>query len=211
MKTLLIASAAVVGLIGSSASAQNAVYWPAPATGIQAKQISYLPMGTPLILTTRSQVSTKDNKAGDRIYLEVAEGISYRGQVIVPAGAVAVGEVARADRNGHFGKKGKLDIHLLYVETPSGPIRLSGQANDEGTSGTITSVATIVLVSPLGFLVHGTSAHIPYGTTVKAYLAEDMKFAVQDAAVQAVMIQPDARPLPTSFDPAVFGAKTAQR
>ncbi|WP_181321192.1 hypothetical protein [Sphingomonas sp. PP-CE-3G-477] len=190
-------------MLATPAAAQNFVYWPAPAavTGTPVP-MSYFPMGTPLTLRSRTQVSTKVNKPGDRLYLDVAESLSYRGQVVVPAGSVAVAEVAAVQRNGHFGKKGKLEIRLLYIDTPSGPVRLSGQANDEGTSGTITSVATILFASPLGFLVHGTSAQLPPGTLVRAYLADDMQFAVQpQSQVTAMQAYPD-RTLPVSFEAA---------
>src|SRR3546814_3407633 len=115
-------------------------------------------MGTPLRLRTRTQVSTKDNKPGNRLYLEVAERVSFRGQVVIPIGGAVVAEVSRVQRNGHFGKKGKLEIRLISVETPSGPVRLRGTAYDEGKSGTAASVATMALLSGLGFLIHGTSA-----------------------------------------------------
>ncbi|MBW4331996.1 hypothetical protein KY084_14080 [Stakelama sp. CBK3Z-3] len=195
--------------ISGSAQAQNNYYWPAPARvdGDKPIQTRFFPMGTQLMLRTRTDVSTKDAEPGDRIYLEVAESLSYRGQVVVPIGAPAVAEVVRAQANGHVGKKGKLDIRILYVETPSGPVRLNGQAHDEGVSGTAASVATMVLLSPLGgFLIHGTSARIPYGTTVKAYLAEPLKFMVQPPNEPVAMVQPErAKALPATFDPNVFG------
>lgn len=225
MKGILIGAAALGALLASSAQAQTLVYWPAPASSAQASQMTYFPMGTPLTLTTRTQLSTKDNKPGDRFYLEVAEDLSYQGQVVVPAGSVAVGEVARVQRNGHFGKKGKLGVRLLYVETPNGPVRISGQAGDEGTSGTATSIATIAFVSPLGFLIHGTSAQLPADTVVQAYLAQDLRFRAQPGMTQVATTQalPDGaemmaradngQPLPARFDPGAFrgGKQSAQR
>ena len=206
----------MVALIGMSAigaagaaHAQTA-YWPAPTSASQMARTSYFPLGTPLTLTTRTEVSTKDNKAGDRFYLEVAENLSYRGQVVVPAGSVAVGEVARVQRNGHFGKKGKVDIALLYVQTPAGPIRLTGKSNDEGTSGAITSFATIALVSPLGFLVHGTSARIPAGALVRGYLAQDLRFAIDPRAAQTASV-PQGTGAEATPDSALTGRQTAAR
>ena len=184
----MFAAAAMAVLLPGAVQAQM-TYWPAPGA---ERATAYLPIGTPLRLVTRTQLSTKDDKPGDRFYLDVAESLVYRGQVVVPAGAVAVGEVARSDRNGHFGKKGKLDIRILYVETPTGPVRLGGQANDEGTSGTAVSLATMAFVSSLGFLIHGTSAHLANGTVVEAYLADDLRFTVEPAQAQLAMVQPDA-------------------
>ena len=42
------------------------------------------------------------------------------------------------------------------------------------------SIGTFVLVSPLGFLIHGTSGNIPANATVQAYLAENMNFRWQE-------------------------------
>ncbi len=173
--------AAMIGVMsGTAAEAQDVFQWTAPApAGAQSGEARFFEMGTPLMLRTRTEVSTKTSKPGDRLYLEVAESLSFDGQVVVPIGAPAVAEVIRSERNGHFGKKGKIDIRLLYVQTPSGPVRLTGQAADQGVSGTAASVATILFVSPLGFLIHGTSGTIPFGTAVQAHLAVPLCFVSQ--------------------------------
>lgn len=192
-------------LTTTAASAQDMVYWPAPLATAQTASMSYFPVGTPLKLVTRTEVSTKANKPGDRFYLAVAEDLVYRGQVVLPAGSVAVGEVADLQRNGHFGKKGKLGIQLLYVQTPSGPVRLSGRGYDEGRSGTAASIATItfapIIVAWAGVFIHGTSAYLPSGAAVEGYLAEDLRFAVQPRSIRAAMnlAVPDApRPVVTA-------------
>ena len=179
--------AALAAVLGTSAAqAQETIYWqPLPPASERAPRY-YVPTGTPLVLSTRTQVSTKDNKSGDQIYLDVMESVIFRGQVVIPAGSVAVGEIARAERNGHFGQKGKIDIRLSYVQTPWGPVKLQGSQYSEGKSGTAASVATIAFVSVLGFLIHGTSAKIPYGTKVQAYLAEPLAFtASPDQSIAA--------------------------
>lgn len=208
MRTMKRLAMLTLGMAAAPLSAQTMVYWPAP-TAASSAQTSYFPVGTPLRLTTRTQVSTKDNKPGDRIDFAVASDLVYRGQVVVPAGALAVGEVADLQRNGHFGKKGKLGIRLLYVQTPSGPVRLTGRGYDEGRSGTAVSLATIALapiaVAWVGIFVHGTSAILPSGTPVDGYLAEDLRFAVRPAAAQVAM----NRVMPDGVH--VAGIETAQR
>jgi hypothetical protein len=191
--------AAVAALFSSGAvQAQDTVYWqPLPPASEQASRY-YVPAGTPIMLNTRTQVSTKDNRSGDQIYLDVTESVIFRGQIVIPAGSVAVGEIARAERNGHFGKKGKIDIKLSYVQTPWGPVRLQGNQYKEGKSGTAASVATIAFVSALGFLIHGTSATIPYGTKVQAYLAEPLAFTAspqQSVAAPTYIPQKGGNPI----------------
>lgn len=211
MKKSVLTALCLIAVTGARAEAQEIYYWPAPAGPVRPGQMAALPMGTPLALVTRTQVSTKDNKAGDRFYLEVAESLSYRGQVVIPAGAHAVAEIIRSERNGHFGKKGKLDVRLLYVETPSGPIRLSGRGAKEGKSGTAASIATIVFVSGWGFLIHGTSAMIAADSPITAYLAEDLRFTLDRAATEAVPVEADQRVLPARFDATVFSSAGPRR
>lgn len=211
----MIASACALTLLGcGAAQAQTTVYWPAPArTDAPGKRYEF-PMGTPISLVTRTQINTKDNEAGDRIYFEVAESLTFRGQIVVPVGSVAVGEVTRSERNGHFGDKGKLEIRLLYVQTPYGPVRLTGRAYDEGKSGAVWSFGTMLLASPLGFLIHGTSGYIEPGTPVQGYFADPMTFTYNPPAhaeTAVAVVQPDsARTLPASFDPSVFGGAGPQ-
>lgn len=187
---------ALLALAASGAAqAQTAFYWPAPEAqpAGEAKRF-YLPMGTPLMLRTRTQISTKDNRPGDRVYLEVAESVSFRGQIVIPIGAPVFAEVSMVQRNGHVGRKGKLEIRLISAETPNGPVRLTGTAYDEGKSGTALSVGTMVFVSAIGgYFIHGTSAQLPSGTPVQAYLAEPLRFTWYPETERKVALLP-ARP-----------------
>jgi hypothetical protein len=166
----------------TAVQAQDTFYWPAQAPTTASTRMLSLPMGTPVMLETRTQISTKDNRPGTRIYLRVAENVMYGNQIVIPAGAPAVGEVTQSDQNGHWGKKGKLAINLLYVQTPSGPVQIGGEAYKNGKSGAALSITTFALVSVLGLFIHGTSAVIPHGTPVQAYLAQPVIFAVQQTA-----------------------------
>lgn len=177
MKTWIMASAVCTLAVAASAQAQTAYQWPATEAATSVGQRFNLPAGTSVRLLTRTSVSTKLNKPGDRINLEVAENVYFRGQVIIPAGAPASGVVGQLQRNGHLGKKGKLEIRLDELQTPSGPVQLSGTAYDEGKSGTALSVGTILFVSMIGgYFIHGTSAEIPAGSSVQAYLAAPLRF-----------------------------------
>lgn len=138
----------------------------------------YLPIGTPLKLQTTTPLSTKYSKPGDRVRLVVVEDVSFRGSVVVPVGTSVIGEVSLAQRNGHVGKKGKLEVRFVSIEMPDGPVRLSGTVYDEGKSQTALSVGTMLFASALGgFLIHGTSASIPAETPVTAHIMEPLRFA----------------------------------
>jgi len=209
MNKLIVARFVLASTIASAGYAQEVVQWAAPVVASSAApQPTYFPMGTPIQLTTRTELNTKYNHAGDRFYLEVAEPLVYRGQVIVPVGSVAVGEVMRAERNGHFGKKGQLDVRLSYVQTPSGPVRLSGRVGRSGTGQGILSIGGAALIAWPMVFIHGTSGRLPADTAITAYLADDLMFNARPNVVQT-LANPDngrqaARALPARFDPSVF-------
>lgn len=195
MEMKKVSLACVLTIVSTPALAQETYYSPAPLQNTASTRYLSFPAGTPVHLVTRTDLSTKDARPGDRVYLTVAESLVYNGQTVLPAGAPVVAEVARADRNGHFGVKGKLAINLRYVQTAMGPVQLTGAATREGRSGTALSVGTFVFVSMLGgFLIHGTSAKIPYGTPVEGYLSESLKFW---AAPQQVASLPSVDVIPT--------------
>ncbi|MFY9350352.1 MAG: hypothetical protein WBL20_19190 [Sphingobium sp.] len=158
------------------AQAQYVYHFAAPESPVVSTQRFVLPAGTPLRLRTTTQISSKDNLPGDRIHLEVAEPVYFRDQVVIPAGAPVIAEVTSTQRNGHFGKKGKIALRLVEAMTPHGPVRLTGASYDEGKSGTVASIGTMLFVTSLGFLIHGTSAYIPAGTLVDGQLNGDLRF-----------------------------------
>lgn len=173
--TIFAATAALVAT--GTAQAQDTYQWQAPpAASAGQGQRYYLPMGTPLMLRTRTQISSKHNEPGDRVYLEVAESVSFRGQIVIPAGAPVVAEVSRVEESGLFGKEGEVQIRLRYAQTPHGPVRLSGTTFDEGKDQSALSIGAGVLLTPLGFLIQGTSGRLPPATPVQANLAENLDF-----------------------------------
>ena len=70
--------------------------------------------------------------------------LSSKGQVVIPVGSMAVGEVVRSERNGHFGKSGKMEVRVLYIDTPRNRILLTGDRSSRGKSGTLPVVATAI-------------------------------------------------------------------
>ena len=208
MRYVMGSMAVAAALVGGPASAQDAYHWPAPTQAVEGARQTAFPMGTPLAVVTRTEVNTKQMMPGDRVYLEVAENLTYRGQIVVPVGAPVVAEVGRSERNGHFGKKGTIQLRMLYAQTPSGPVRLTGGTIRQGRGATAWSVpAMILLQAPVLALVHGTSGYIRQGTPITAYTLEPLVFTPQVGEAQTASVaRPEAaRVLPARFDPSVFG------
>ena len=204
----LTAMAALMALgFAGSAGAQEVVYWSAPPVADHGAY-SYFPMGTPLRLTTRTELSTRNNRPGERFDLVVSEPLVYRGQVVVPAGAPAVGEVMRIERNGAAGKRGEMAVRLLYAQTPSGPVQLWGRTERAGNNQKMLAIGGAAVVAWPMIFIHGTSARLPADTVITAYLANDLRFPVMADARAAGgyggRVLAAAQPLPIRFDPAAF-------
>lgn len=212
MKRAYWVAIAIASLVPTVADAQFNVQWATPAAASTATgTFVYFPMGTPLQLTTRTELNTKDSHAGDRFYLEVAEPLVYRGQVVVPVGSIAVGEVMRAERNGHFGKRGQLDVRLDYVQTPSGPVRLSGRTARKGSGQGLLAIGGGAVIAWPMLFIHGTSGRLPADTAMTAYLADDLRFTLAPGSIQGTAVASDTGqqsrlPLPERFDPSVFSS-----
>ena len=174
MKTVLAASLLV---LSQAAQAQDTYQWLlTPRADVEGGRSFYLPQGMALKLKMVTQISSRENHSGDKVYLEVAENVKFRGQTVIPIGSPAVGEVTSIERNGHLGRKGAIALRLIQVVTPGGPIRLDGDALGKGRNQTALSVGTIVLVSLWGYFIHGTSGVIPSGTPIAARLGENFRF-----------------------------------
>lgn len=158
-----------------------------PQTVINTVQM--IPAGTPISLRMKDHLTTKGKtlKVGHRFNLEVASPVILNGITVVPEGSPALGEVTDVRNKGMWGKSGKINARVLWVRANGRQIRLSGQLDDKGVTGT-AGVVGAVLVAPIaGFFITGTSAEIPAGAILTAYLDEDLplSFFQQPAASPA--------------------------
>jgi hypothetical protein len=141
--------------------------------------------GTEIRVSNRVSLTSKKAVTGDPVDFVVDQAVSVGGVVIIPAGTPAYGQVSNAERNGHLGQSGKLDLTVNYVRIGDEKVRVRGARASSGNSGTGATIATTVLLGPLGLLVHGKSANVPAGTQMTVYLEQDLPVIV-DGAVAAV-------------------------
>lgn len=147
----------------------------APMTVAPAPQ-NMLHAGTAIQLETRDNLTTehKQLKVGQRFDLDVLQPVILDGQVAIPAGSRAVGEVVTVRNKGMWGKSGGITCRVLYVEANGQRLRLNGTFDDRGETGTAGVVAAVAFVPVAGFFVTGTSAKIAPGSHVTAFLAEEV-------------------------------------
>lgn len=185
-------SIALAALVAAQAAAPQAVVQPAaPAATIapaapQAVIIApaadgVLRAGTevPLVMSESITTNGKKLRVGQRIRLQVASDVRLGSAVVIPAGSLAEGEVTDVKNKGMWGQSGRIEARVLNVRVGDRLIRLSGSFDDKGVTGTAGVVASIALVPLAGFFVTGTSASIPAGAGVKAFLDEDLRIAVR--------------------------------
>lgn len=184
----------ICGLLmaGTSAYAQNtAVAEPIPATSVTVTPIATEPAMTGETRTLRGgaqirvkflhEITTEDkaSKVGDRPRLEVAEDVVVDGVTVIPRGTPVTGELTAVRNKGMWGKSGKIEGRVLNMSLNGRTVRMSGSFDDKGVTGTAGVVAAVALVPVVGFFVTGTSARIPSGGVISAFLDEDVSFTVR--------------------------------
>lgn len=144
-----------------------------------------LRVGTVVPLRLSEELTTKGKRlrVGHRFRLETSEAVMVQGVTVIPVGSPAVGEITDVRNKGMWGKSGHLGARLLYVTVNGRQIRLSGAFDDKGVAGGIGAVAVSAIVFlPAGFFMTGTSARVPAGSIIKAFVDEDVPLAIANAA-----------------------------
>ncbi|MGX7953568.1 hypothetical protein ACWPM1_13525 [Tsuneonella sp. HG249] len=157
--------------------------------------------GAPIALRMLEEVTTKEKKArvGQRFRMEVASPVEYNGMVVIPAGSPAEGEITSVRNKGMWGKSGHLGARALWARVNGRQIRLAGTFDDKGVTGTAAVVGAIAFVPIAGFFVTGTSAVLPNGGQVSAFLDEDLELAVQASDKPAPLSVEASAPMPVAM------------
>ena len=165
----------------SQQTAPTAVITPAApqAVILSSPTESVLRAGTevPLVMAESITTNGKKLRVGQRIRLTVGSDVRLGSLVVIPSGSPAEAEITDVRNKGMWGKSGRIEARVLNVRVGDRLIRLSGSFDDKGVTGTAGVVAAVALVPIAGFFVTGTSASIPSGAGVKAFLDEDLGIA----------------------------------
>ena len=148
-----------------------------------------MPLRLSEVLTTKG----KNLRVGARFRLETSEAVLVNGTTVIPVGSPAVGEITDVQNKGMWGKSGKLNARILYVTVNGRQIKLSGAFDDKGVAGGVGAVAVSAIVFlPAGFFMTGTSAMVPAGTIVKAFVDEDVQLNMPVSAIRPLDVSPSA-------------------
>jgi hypothetical protein len=176
--------AAIAALLSSSVLAQEvtapASSAPAPAVAPASSELT-LPAGTEILLSTSSEINSTDNHAGDTFPLTVVSDVRVGDQVVIPHGTRAVGEIIWRTGRGAFGKSGKMNIALRYVDLGGQRIPVTGTFRQEGNGATLATVAGIIAVGIFAGFITGHRATIPAGRELLSRTAAPVPFAMPGA------------------------------
>ena len=175
------------------AHAQSAA--PVPGTlAVGAAAGNMLRTGTEIQLKLEEPLTTEGKKlrVGQHFRLSVIEPVIVAGQIVIPVGSPAMGEITEVRNKGMWGKSGHLTATLLNVSVNGRQIRLNGTFDDKGVTGTAGVVAAVAFVPVVGFFTTGTSAKIAAGSQVKGFIGEDVPLVFAEAVAAPAISVPVA-------------------
>lgn len=188
MKRLAYPFAALV-MLGTPLSAQE-VGAPLPLpVQRQNEGNAILPANTEISLRLNQDITTKGNtwSEGDTFNLTVSTDVMLGDYVIIPEGSLGVGRITWLTSKGAFGKSGKMDIELEYVEVAGRRIRIDGTYRQEGEGNTVATVGGVVVASVFAGFITGKSAHMPQGRELTATTESDIELGIPASAIRRAL------------------------
>ena len=145
-----------------------------PTAPVAVAAPAFLPLGTEVPLRLMRTLTTKGKHLaiGDRFELRASAPVVFNGVTVIPQGSVATGEVNFVKNKGMWGKSGRFTASILYVMVGDRQIKLNGNFDDKGTTGTAGVIGAVALAPVMGFFMTGTSATVEEGTIITAFTDE---------------------------------------
>jgi hypothetical protein len=188
MRIYLASAMAIAWICPNIALAQEVVVTPAasaiPVVGIAptSAPTHALASGTEIFVKLNQELSSKHVEEGEMFGLTVSHDVMLGQYVVIPKGTPAVGEITWKTGRAVFGKSGKMNVELRYVDLNGRRLPISGKFRQEGEGSTIAAVGAVVLAAPLLFIT-GKSARIPEGRELKGYTSEAIAVTLPEGAV----------------------------
>lgn len=152
---------------------QTATVVPQQAAGNVLRAGAPVPVALSQALTTKG----KSLKVGQIVRLEVAQDVMLNGRLVIPARSPVEGVLTEVRNKGMWGKSGAIRLHINSVNINGVIIRLNGDMDTRGDTGTAGVVGSIVVLPIAGFFVTGTSAEMPLNMPGRAFLDQDIALA----------------------------------
>lgn len=128
-----------------------------------------LPANSVVKLVALEEVSSSRAKVGDVIRFSVAEDVVDRGEIVIPRGSPATGEISWKTGRAVGGKSGKFDVSFREIRANGRTIRLMGKHRQEGRGNTVGALLGSIVIS-------GRSGVMLPGQEVVALTAEPVPY-----------------------------------
>jgi len=173
---LLVAGHFSVAAVGQS-PAVTSIVARLPEAKVATRTLT-ITANTELVVRLNQELSTKQNKQGDAFTLSVAQDVMKDGYIVIPRGSRTVGEITWMTGKGAFGKSGKMDIEMRYIEVSGQRIPITGKFRQEGEGNTVATVAAIAVVWVAAPFITGKTGRIPAGRELTVYTRDDLIVAL---------------------------------
>lgn len=132
--------------------------------------------GSPVPVALSEHLTTKGKalRVGQLVRLEVAQDVMLNGRLVIPARSPVEGVLTEVRNKGMWGKSGAIHLQIKSVNINGTTIRLRGEMDTRGETGTAGVVGAIVVMPIAGFFVTGTSAEMPLNMPGRAFLDQDI-------------------------------------
>lgn len=178
-------TAAAALLLAVPVGAQTVINPQRPVTIPQSPNVTVIPQQTsgdvlragspvPVVLSEALTTKGKALRVGQLVRLEVAQDVMLNGRVAIPARSPVEGVLTEVRNKGMWGKSGAIHLHVNSVNINGMTIRLRGDMDSRGQTGTAAVVGSIVALPLAGFFVTGTSAEMPLDMPGRAFLDQDI-------------------------------------
>ena len=194
--------AIAAAMLAAPVAAQDAGPMPLPVQR-QTEGNAFLPANTEINLRMNQEVTTKGRtwNEGDTFNLTVTNDVMLGDYVVIPQGSRGVGRITWMTSKGAFGKSGKMDVELEYVEVSGRRIPINGTYRQEGEGNTVATVGGVILAGVFAGFITGKSGRIPAGRELMATTENDVELAIpaSDIGSQLLAVKPaNDTPLPAA-------------
>lgn len=164
---------------------------PTSVTAVQGDRL-ILPAGTRIVVALNSEVNSTEHQAGFVFRLMVAQDVRIGDVVVIPRGTRAMGEITWRSGRGGFGRSGKMNYSIRYLELNDRRIPVVGNFRQEGEGATLLTSAAIGIAGVLGgAVVTGERARISAGRELTVSLADATPFVL---VANGAQLDPSFRP-----------------
>ena len=178
-------SAVSILLFAAPVSAQTVVLPQQPLQVPSTQNVTMVPQqvlgnilraGAPVPVALSESLTTKGKalKVGQLVRLEVGQDVMHNGRLVIPARSPVEGVLTEVRNKGMWGKSGAIHLKINSVNINGTSIRLKGDMDSRGETGTAGVVGAIVILPIAGFFVTGTSAEMPLNMPGRAFLDQDI-------------------------------------